>query len=300
MSIDTETLFDSLSEWPEALSNYQALSGVESRFLATTPATRLFFNPARVRSTAAKVDAESVRRRPCFLCRANRPAQQKFLAWRGYEVLVNPFPIFAHHLTIASAAHAPQSLADRMADFFALALALPDYVVFYNGGQCGASAPDHAHFQAAKELGKSEVIRAILADDGAPIASHEGGTIIASEASGRLAYHIVCHDEEAATGLFATLMRLRAIDQEMVNAAALSRPDGTVDIIVIPRRHFRPAQFDAEGDERIMISPAAVEVLGFFVLPCREDFDKVMTNDALDIISQVCFASDNELTHNAK
>ncbi|MBQ2322152.1 MAG: DUF4922 domain-containing protein [Bacteroidales bacterium] len=296
MSIDAHTLFDSLTSWPEARDNYMALDSVEQRTLPTTPATRLFFNPARVRSTAAKVDAESVRRRPCFLCRPNRPARQEYVLWRDYEVLVNPFPIFPHHLTIVSSIHVPQSLTGRVADLFALAVELPQYAVFFNGGQCGASAPDHAHFQAAMELRESEVLRAILDDGGKPIVSNADGLVVASEASGRLAYHIVCHDAMRAAGLFATLATLRTLDENMLNAVATCRRDGTVDIVIVPRRRFRPWQFDAQGEAQIMISPATVEVLGLFVLPRREDFEKISAADAIDIISQVCFTSDNELT----
>lgn len=297
-NIPVEELFSSLSLWPDAQRNYDALSLVKVRDWGSA---RLMFNPARVRSTAAKIDAAAVARRPCFLCRANRPALQSALSWRSYEVLVNPFPIFPHHLTIASTTHQPQSLSPRVADLFALASQLPDYTVFFNGAKCGASAPDHAHFQAAKELSSSSVLKTILTDNGKIIASSDDGAIVASTASGRLAYHISCSNEDAAARLFSLLMSCREINEDMLNAAAVLRPDSSaVDIVVIPRRRFRPWQFDADPADQIMVSPAAVEVLGFLILPRLDDFNRLTPDVASDITRQVCFASDDELNHNAQ
>lgn len=297
-NIPVDNLFTSLSLWLDAQRNYDALASVKVRDLGVAT---LMFNPARVRSTAAKIDAAAVARRPCFLCRANRPALQSAISWRTYEVLVNPFPIFPHHLTIASAAHEPQALSPRVADLFTLARQLPHYTVFFNGAKCGASAPDHAHFQAAKELSSSPVLQTVLSDNGKVIASSDDGSIVASTASGRLAYRISCSNEDAAARLFALLMDSRQIDEEMLNAAALLRPDGTaVDIVIIPRRRFRPWQFDAAPVDQIMVSPAAVEVLGFLILPRLDDFNKMTPDVASDIIRQVCFASDDELNPNAQ
>ena len=297
-NIPVDNLFTSLSLWLDAQRNYDALASVKVRDLGVAT---LMFNPARVRSTAAKIDAAAVARRPCFLCRANRPALQSAISWRTYEVLVNPFPIFPHHLTIASAAHEPQALSPRVADLFTLARQLPHYTVFFNGAKCGASAPDHAHFQAAKELSSSPVLQTVLSDNDKVIASSDDRSIVASTASGRLAYRISCSNEDAAARLFALLMDSRQIDEEMLNAAALLRPDGTaVDIVIIPRRRFRPWQFDAAPVDQIMVSPAAVEVLGFLILPRLDDFNKMTPDVASDIIRQVCFASDDELNPNAQ
>ncbi len=109
---------------------------------------KLLHLPQRMASTAAKTDAAAISARPCFLCRSNRPAGQQAVRWRDYEVLVNPYPIFPGHLTIASVTHTPQSIAGRLDDMAQLARELPGYTVFFNGSKCGASAPDHFHFQA--------------------------------------------------------------------------------------------------------------------------------------------------------
>lgn len=296
--MDVQPLFDDLILWPMAKRNYDALQDVAVRQIdGVSPSVTLMFNPARVRSTAAAVDVESVSRRPCFLCHANRPPEQRFLPWRDYDVLVNPFPIFRHHLTIVSTSHTPQTPQGRMADLFALAQELPSFTVFFNGAQCGASAPDHAHFQAAADLfARPPFFCAVLEDAGRLLEEVDGGRAIISEGSGRLAYRIEATRPGAAELLFERLFLLRRLRDDMLNVLARVRPGGrVVDMVVIPRRLFRPWQFFADGEEKILVSPAAVEVAGFFVLPRREDFDKMTAADAEDILRQVCYASDNEL-----
>ena len=110
------------------------------------------FNPGRITSSAAKVDARSIEARPCFLCEKNRPAQQRGISFeQDYTILINPFPIFRRHLTIVSDIHTDQRIAGNFLTMLRLAEALPEYVIFYNGPQCGASAPDHLHFQAGNK-----------------------------------------------------------------------------------------------------------------------------------------------------
>ena len=140
-----------LAHWPTAQHNYAALSRVRVKTLDVDgTAFRVQCNPARIVSSAARVDERSIRQRACFLCAANRPAEQEAIrALEGrYDILVNPFPIFPRHLTLAATDHVSQRIAPRLADLLRLARMLPGYTLFYNGPRCGASAPDHAHFQA--------------------------------------------------------------------------------------------------------------------------------------------------------
>jgi len=138
-----------LWSWPEAAERHTAPAHVESRSIDVFgQKVTVQFNPSRAISTAAKVDAASIAARPCFLCAANRPRQQSGLAWKGYTILVNPYPIFRGHLVIAADSHTPQSLKGRTADMRELSRLLPGYTVLFNGARAGASAPDHMHFQA--------------------------------------------------------------------------------------------------------------------------------------------------------
>ena len=150
-AIIEDFLREQCAEWPLAGRNFGALEGVEVRRVEMPGWTlKVQFNPARIVSSGAKVDARSLAERPCFLCEANRPAEQRGLEWGDgrYTVLVNPFPIFPRHLTIPATAHTPQRIKGRVADMLRLAGELEGYTVFYNGPRCGASAPDHMHFQA--------------------------------------------------------------------------------------------------------------------------------------------------------
>lgn len=282
--------------WPLAKANYDALDRLQIRQL--TPSIMAMFNPERVRSTAAKVDAASVKARPCFLCQRNRPQEQRSLSWREYDVLVNPFPIFHHHLTIVARAHAEQTLDGHEADLYSLACELPDFTVFFNGAQCGASAPDHMHFQAGDgPFAPSPLQKEV---DAAPqttlFSDRVLGSVSASEASGRLVYHIVALSESGASILIRRLFDIRTIRKDMINVLARVRQDGTtVDIYVIPRRIFRPWQYTAEGDANILVSPAAVEVSGIFILPRLADFEALTPDLAHDILSQVCYQTDASL-----
>ncbi len=139
------------SNWPLARDNFAALANVQTRVVEVDDITfRLQFNPGRLVSTSAKVDAKSIGERKCFLCTANRPKEQESVPFGDdYLVLINPFPIFPEHFTIPHREHVPQRIAGSLGAMLELAQAMsPRYTVFYNGPKCGASAPDHLHFQA--------------------------------------------------------------------------------------------------------------------------------------------------------
>lgn len=150
--IDVKAFIDrSLRAWPEVAARFAALSQVETRAL-TLPASgtvwHVQYNPARAISTKADLTAKTLKTRRCFLCRENRPANQLYIEWEDMEILLNPYPIFPGHLTVCSRAHAPQSMSGRIGQMRRLSRELPGYTVFFNGARCGATAPDHMHFQA--------------------------------------------------------------------------------------------------------------------------------------------------------
>ena len=149
-----EKLFsDQLSSWELAKNNYTALSRVKVKELDVNGTHyKVQFNPTRIVSSAAKVDTKSIQERKCFLCPANLPAVQRGLPFKeNYQILVNPFPIFPKHLTVPALEHVDQRIKNRFGDMLDLATYAQDYVVFYNGPKCGASAPDHVHFQAGNK-----------------------------------------------------------------------------------------------------------------------------------------------------
>ena len=153
-SDETDSLISrQLLNWPLVARNYAALEHVSTRTLAVGGSrVVLQFNPERIRSSAASVDVASLKARKCFLCSENQPREQEMIDWHGlYKIQVNPYPIFPRHLTIACLRHTPQLIAGRIGHMLRLAADLPKFVLFYNGPRCGASAPDHMHFQAGNK-----------------------------------------------------------------------------------------------------------------------------------------------------
>lgn len=144
-------LLSQKQDWKLARDNYLSLSHVQTRFFNDDSRTTILqFNPERIRSSAAKIDKASLQARPCFFC--HRPEEQKGVKYNdSFEILVNPYPIFKDHLTIPLRWHERQQIKPYYGDMLDMALNLSDYALFYNGPKCGASAPDHMHFQAGKK-----------------------------------------------------------------------------------------------------------------------------------------------------
>lgn len=274
------------AEWPLAARNFDALEGVEVRSIAMPGMDiKVQFNPARIVSSGAKVDARSLAERPCFLCEKNRPAEQRGIDWRGYTVLVNPFPIFPRHLTIPAVVHTPQRIQGRVADMLALAAELPGYTVFYNGPRCGASAPDHMHFQA----GNSDFLPIWQALDAAPlrtVADDGAGTRLSVCTALPVNVFVVdAATPEAGERMFDRLYRVLPEGEEepMMNLlAAGSR------LVVVPRKRHRPSFYGTVGEGCMLLSPASVDMGGAFITPRREDFDRLDAQLLARVFDELC------------
>ena len=144
-------LIDQKQDWKLARENYASLANVQTRYFQDDYRTTVLqFNPERIRSSAAKIDKESLLARPCFFC--HRPDEQKGVTYNdAFEILVNPYPIFEDHLTVPLRWHERQQIKPYYEDMLDIVSDLSDYALFYNGPKCGASAPDHMHFQAGKK-----------------------------------------------------------------------------------------------------------------------------------------------------
>ena len=262
---------DQLRDWEEVRLRTMSLRDVKVKDVTVDGVPwRAQFNPARVVSTGAKVDKASIAARPCFLCRDNRPQCQHVHQWGNYEILVNPFPIFPGHLTIASCRHEPQSVNGHVGDMLRLACELEGYTVFYNGPQCGASAPDHLHFQAVP----SEYMPL---DRRYPFKRH---------------YFIDSH-ERVGEALSELLYSLSAYgDEPMVNIALRAVDSSTIEAVVVPRRAHRPQCYDT-----VKVSPGAVDVFGTLITVSEADFDAVDSSLAASVFNDVAFVS-HELSVN--
>lgn len=289
-----------LREWELAGTNYGLLSKVKTRKLNPGGFEVLVqFNPERIRSSAARVDSKTIEARACFLCAKNRPEQQQGLSFENdLTVLVNPFPIFNKHLTIPSEFHIDQRIVNNMDSMLSLAKALPEFVIFYNGPQCGASAPDHFHFQAGSRrflplehdyLAK-KFASAFCGQKGLEIWHWSGYLRGMVTFEGDQSQKIV----EAFDKFYSKFSAIQPDKPEpMLNIIAYYQT-GRWIIHIIPRKQHRPSQFFAEGEKQILLSPASVDLGGVIITPREEDFNKITENDIRSIFAQVCM-SDQEV-----
>lgn len=287
-------LTEQLADWETARNNYAALAGVQVRELNVCGVHyKVQFNPARIVSSGAKVDAKSIQERKCFLCPTNLPAQQKGIPFGGhYQILVNPFPIFPRHLTIPDLNHTPQRIEGRLEDMMELARQLTDFTIFYNGPRCGASAPDHAHFQAGNrdfmpiEADWKNQIAGRIADYGK-------ATLYYLNDQPRTTLVIQSSDMASANHLFSLICRLLPEQPEgepMLNLLAMY-DEGVWTLFVFPRAKHRPACYTAEGDARLLSSPASVDLGGVFITPVEADFHKISPAIMEQILSEVCLSA---------
>lgn len=285
-----------LSVWQLAADNFAALGGVKVKELDVDGwKVKVQFNPARIQSSAAKVDAKSLSERPCFLCEKNRPAVQEGMEWGGrYTVLINPFPIFPRHLTIPDTTHTLQLIKGRIADMFNLARELEDYTVFYNGPKCGASAPDHLHFQA----GNSDflTIGEALADAPMSVIATEGeSTLSLCEALPPKVFVIDAAVAAEAEALFDRLYAALPVPdgepEPMMNILCYPLGSEKVRIVVIPRKRHRPSFYGTEGEGCMLISPASVDMGGVFITPRPDDFERIDADIVRQIFDEVTLTS---------
>lgn len=270
---EIENLFSSqMQEWTQLRESVRRLEEVQTNILEWSEDVHVVvqFNPARVVSTAAKIDVATIGQRPCFLCENNRPKEQKGIPFLGkYMILCNPFPILPRHLTIPLHSHVPQRIRKKTGDMLALAENLPDYIVFYNGPEAGASAPDHFHFQAGLKsyilLTGDNELRSCFVIESATI----------SEA------------EERFEDVYQYLRSRQPEKEEpMLNIIAFTQ-DGKYVLHIFPRKAHRPSQYFAEGTRQILVSPGALDMAGLLITVREEDFKKITKNDVEDIYSQV-------------
>lgn len=286
--------------WPALAAARELLAGVHQRVLQLDDLTvTLQHNPGRVHSATARTDAAAVRARPCFLCPENLYPQQKGLTYRDtWMILNNPFPIFSDHLVIVSRSHVPQQLGDDLAVMVAFAQDHSrEWTVFYNGPACGASAPDHLHFQAcpASAIPIVPQVRQLLRAGKGPLSPcRAAGRAFCWTGSFDNRGVFVCtarEPEALCQSLRAAIERLGAAasgrGEPMLNLIVSSH-EGELLGILLPRRAHRPECFYARGKAALLVSPGAVDVGGLVVVPRERDFARIDARSMRDIYQQVC------------
>ena len=281
--------------WTILAGEYASLGAVKHREVSCEGfSVFLQFNPGRIVSTGAKVDEKSILERRCFLCVQNLPPDQKGILYQGeFLVLCNPAPIFPQHFTISNINHIPQAIEPFVGTFLNLARELgPALTVFYNGPKCGASAPDHMHFQANTSGSipverdaadpRRTLVRKRIDDTTVSTLRNYGREVIVLESS------IQEKIERIFLKIIKALQEGSRVDFEPMINVLCSYGNGSWRLILFPRRKHRPDAYFREGDAQVMVSPAAVDIGGLMVTPMERDFDRIdarMMEGILDEVS---------------
>ncbi len=282
-----------LAQWPEADERFKALEGVQTRRLEN--GIILQHNPARIVSSAAKVDGASVSERPCFLCAKNRPSQQTELnAMGSLSVLVNPYPILPSHLTLPLKEHTPQLLRGLYADALHLARMWQGRALFYNGAKCGASAPDHAHLQSVRVCDVpllNEVWADAVADTMEPLTMSPEGSLYKVTGYVVPFFMIVTKNVSASVLLMEKLTAALPVAcgeaEPMMNVFVYHSPAEGYVTVVLPRAKHRPSCYFAEGEAQRLVSPGALDMAGLVITARGEDFEKITADEALAMLREV-------------
>lgn len=279
-----------LDTWDEIRQRYEALKHVGLKQLGHR---QLQYNPARMVSTGAQIDRQTIAQRACFLCEKNRPKEQLTIDLRNdFELMVNPFPVLPMHFTIVRKTHVPQTILENYTEIHRLLELFPELFVFYNGPMSGASAPDHMHFQAGigQELPLKTVLRKLEKEQQVLIKQGNGSSLSMFNSVSFKAFVIKSKAQETEMTLFKQLyaaMPVREGEKEpRMNIVAWR--DGSEDVIVVlPRDNHRPACYFEEGDRRMVISPGALDMAGLIITPREEDFNRMSEDKLISILKEV-------------
>ena len=296
---EVAVFFDKQLEcWEDARLRFEGLKGIKTKTLSFGGTVlNAQFNPSRIVSTGAKVDKNSIAKRACFLCEKDRPEQQITLPTFGgeYQVLVNPFPILGGHLTIPAKEHIVQNLNGRYRDLCEIANSLSGYLAFYNGPKCGASAPDHLHFQAGKR-GNIPIERdwARYENKLQPVFT-DGLFKISGYACPALAIVAASVDESTNVfeELYARLQQVSPEEEFPINVLVWKEECNFVTVVFLRKKH-RPDCYFAEDGEKMIISPGSVDMGGLIITAREEDFKKLAPQKAFGILKEVTL-SEQEL-----
>lgn len=287
-----------LEVWTDARHRFRDLKHVETRQFSDQ--LKLQWNPARIVSTGAKIDKKTLGERPCFLCDKNRPKEQMSKQIdEKFHLLVNPFPILPVHFTIPARKHQPQFIYKNYGEMHRFISLHSDLMVFYNGPKCGASAPDHLHFQAGTngilplQTNWQRLSRNLT--DIISLNDEEKISVVRDFIVP--AFVIISKSAESDEALFRRLykaMPQRGDETEpMMNIISWRKGEEFISV-VIPREKHRPEAYFAEGDAQFVVSPGALDMSGLIITPREEDFRKLTEEKALSLL-QECGVSEEKM-----
>lgn len=297
---NAERLFNQqISSWKLAADGYKSLKSVQvKKFEFDGFEIEANFNPGRIISSSAKVDSKSIKERPCFLCVKNLPLEQKAVRTiNNFILLVNPFPIFPIHFTVPSINHIPQLIENDIDNMLQITKRMGrNYTLFYNGPKCGASAPDHLHFQIGN-MGFMKIdseYSSVIEKFGKTVKEEGSSKIYSVTGYMRNFFAIESNDSATLNKLFLSVINaLKGAskhEEPMINV--LCSYENGWRVIIFPRSKHRPDQFFEDGDKKILISPAAVDLGGVCIFPREKDFENISKDQIVDIFQQVTVGGD--------
>lgn len=274
-----------INEWDKLDDGYKNLSSLKTKsFWFDSYKVKIQYNAGRIYSTSAKVDIDSIKNRSCFLCGKNLPEEQKGIKLlENYLLLCNPYPVFPEHFTIVTENHKPQEISSSFSDFVLLSKLLSDkYTVVYNGPQCGASAPDHLHFQAGTKyfMPIENDFHSIKNEFGDTVLNNEKLTITATDDGHRKFISLESNDDKillkAFNNFYDIYSELNGNNGEpMMNLICNFDEEYGWRVIIFLRSKHRPSHYYLEGENQIMLSPAAIDLGGICIVPLEKDFNKI-------------------------
>jgi glycosyltransferase involved in cell wall biosynthesis len=286
-----QSLYDSQKKtWPGLADACHDLASAQTRKLSgENYKIILQYNPARAVSSGASVDKESIKKRPCFLCDNNLPSEQLGVLYRNqYLILCNPAPIFEKHFTVVSLRHESQTIALSIGWLLRLSADLPGSSVFYNGPACGASAPDHLHFQAVpkKSLPFLRELKQL-----SPVYEKSSVCCSRGERFDRSIVVLESKNADELTEQFLNLMQvtqksLKTNDEPMVNVIC-NYSGRSWRLVVFLRQKHRPDAYFAENEKRIFVSPGAVDMSGVVITPLLDNYSRLDYHALREIYREV-------------
>jgi hypothetical protein len=297
-----EFLFKSqLKNWELMKKNYESLKSVQTKsYWFSGFKINVQFNPGRIKSTSADVDESSIKNRKCFLCLENLPGEQKGILLPGnFILLCNPYPIFNRHFTISSLNHHPQRISENFESFLEISRFLStNYTLIYNGPECGASAPDHLHFQAGTKsaMPVEDDIQQMKNDFGKIIKEDEAVSVSLIDDRLRKIIFIESIDKikliETFDSFYKTYRELLSAKLEpMLNILCSYDEDYGWKLIIFLRSKHRPEIYYKEDPERLIVSPAAVDLGGLLITPRKEDYERIDEDIVRKIFKEVTLSN---------
>jgi ribosomal protein S18 acetylase RimI-like enzyme len=265
--------------WQDLREGYELLKNIRERDIPCRGfSIRLQQNPGRIKSSLADVGEKNANERRCFLCLNHLPEGQMGILYRSdYLILCNPMPVFSSHFTISHLDHRRQAIAEHidtllqiMSDFGS------GWTVLYNGPKCGASAPDHLHFQAIPS-GQMPVEKEIRGKKRLTLMTQvDGVSIYRLKDAGREVIILEGDNPMAVGGVFKGFLKalgkiLLVNEEPMINIAGFYKKRKYC-LVIFPRRKHRPDAFFEEGNARVVVSPGVIDMGGVLIIPMEKDF----------------------------